>query len=59
MSYQWQVSEDAEDWVNIIGANQDSFTPDDSEVGQYLRLQVSTIDILEQKRFIILIYPQL
>ncbi|MDA9190904.1 cadherin repeat domain-containing protein, partial [Alphaproteobacteria bacterium] len=47
MSFQWQVSKDTEDWVNIIGANQDSFTPDDSEVGRYLRLQVSTRDIFE------------
>lgn len=41
---QWQISEDGSHWMIIPGAIQSSFTPRDSEVGRYLRVQISYVD---------------
>jgi len=41
---QWQISDDGSNWLIIPGAIQDSFTPRDSEVGKYLRVQISYVD---------------
>jgi len=41
---QWQISENGSNWVVIPGAIQSSFTPRDSEVGSYLRVQISYVD---------------
>lgn len=41
---QWQISEDGSNWMIIPGAIQSSFTPRDSEVGRYLRVQISYVD---------------
>ena len=41
---QWQISEDGSNWMIIPGAIQSSFTPRDSEVGKYLRVQISYVD---------------
>ena len=41
---QWQISEDGSNWLIIPGAIQSSFTPRDSEVGKYLRVQISYVD---------------
>ena len=41
---QWQISGDGGNWLIIPGAIQSSFTPRDSEVGKYLRVQISYVD---------------
>ena len=41
---QWQISENGSNWKVIPGAIQSSFTPRDSEVGSYLRVQISYVD---------------
>ena len=41
---QWQISENGSNWMVIPGAIQSSFTPRDSEVGSYLRVQISYVD---------------
>ena len=41
---QWQISEDGSNWMIIPGAIQSSFTPRDSEVGKFLRVQISYVD---------------
>ena len=41
---QWQISENGSNWMVIPGAVQSSFTPRDSEVGRYLRVQISYVD---------------
>ena len=41
---QWQISENGSNWMVIPGAVQSSFTPRDSEVGKYLRVQISYVD---------------
>jgi len=41
---QWQISSDGSNWGVIPGAIQSSFTPRDSEVGKFLRVQVSYVD---------------
>ncbi|MGB1395612.1 MAG: hypothetical protein ACPG7D_06270 [Candidatus Puniceispirillaceae bacterium] len=41
---QWQISENGSNWTVIPGAIQSSFTPRDSEVGKYLRVQISYVD---------------
>ena len=41
---QWQISENGSNWKVIPGAIQSSFTPRDSEVGRYLRVQISYVD---------------
>lgn len=41
---QWQISENGSNWMVIPGAIQSSFTPRDSEVGRYLRVQISYVD---------------
>jgi len=41
---QWQISSDGSNWGVLPGAIQSSFTPSDSEVGKFLRVQVSYVD---------------
>ena len=41
---QWQISNDGSNWGVLPGAIQSSFTPRDSEVGKFLRVQVSYVD---------------
>jgi len=41
---QWQISSDGSNWGVLPGAIQSSFTPRDSEVGKFLRVQVSYVD---------------
>jgi hypothetical protein len=41
---QWQISADGANWRVLPGAIQSSFTPRDSEVGKFLRVQVSYLD---------------
>ena len=41
---QWQLSEDGDIWLIMPGAIQPSFVPRDSEVGKYLRVQISYVD---------------
>jgi len=44
-SYQWQQSADSgTTWTNISGATLATFTPDDAQVGQLVRVQVSYLD---------------
>ncbi len=43
-NYQWQQSTDGVNWTAISGATNASFTPDDPQVGKYLRVQVSYTD---------------
>jgi len=43
-SYQWQQSSDGTTWNNIVGATNTTFTPDDPQVGQQIRVQVSYTD---------------
>ena len=43
-SYQWQQSSDGINWNNISGATSNTFIPDDPQVGQVLRVQVSYTD---------------
>ncbi len=44
LQVQWQISEDGSNWLILPGAIQPSFTPRDSEVGKYLRVQISYVD---------------
>jgi len=44
VSYQWQISDDGEAWADIPGATGLTFTPDDPEVGSYLRVVASYTD---------------
>lgn len=41
---QWQVSSEGDNWMNLTGAIQQSFTPRQRHVGQRLRVQISYID---------------
>lgn len=41
---QWQISDDGEVWLSLPGAIRPSFVPRDSEVGHYLRVQISYVD---------------
>ena len=41
---QWQISDDGDIWLSLPGAIRPSFVPRDSEVGQYLRVQISYVD---------------
>ena len=41
---QWQVSSDGDNWMNLTGAIQQSFTPRQSHVGKRLRVQISYVD---------------
>lgn len=37
---QWQVSSEGDNWMNLTGAIQQSFTPRQRHVGQRLRVQI-------------------
>jgi hypothetical protein len=41
---QWQISDDADIWLSLPGAIRPSFVPRDSEVGRFLRVQISYVD---------------
>ena len=41
---QWQISRDTKSWQSISGATQQSFTPREINVGQYLRVVISYVD---------------
>ena len=41
---QWQISRDAKNWLNLSGAVQQSFTPREIHVDQYLRVVISYVD---------------
>jgi len=41
---QWQISDDGDIWLSLPGAIRPSFVPRDSEVGRFLRVQISYID---------------
>jgi hypothetical protein len=41
---QWQISDDGDVWLSLPGAIRPSFVPRDSEVGRYLRVQISYVD---------------
>ncbi len=41
---QWQISEDGDIWLSLPGAIRPSFVPRDSEVGRFLRVQISYVD---------------
>ena len=41
---QWQISDDGDVWLSLPGAIRPSFVPRDSEVGHYLRVQISYVD---------------
>ena len=41
---QWQISRDAKNWLNLSGAVQQSFTPREVHVDQYLRVVISYVD---------------
>ena len=43
-SYQWQSSSDNSNWSDIAGATSKRFTPDDAEIGSYLRVVASYTD---------------
>ena len=38
---QWQISRDGKNWLNLSGAVQQSFTPREADVDQYLRVVIS------------------
>lgn len=44
LQVQWQISDDGSNWRILPGAIQSSFTPRDSEVGKFLRVQISYVD---------------
>jgi len=44
VSVQWQISGDDEKWMNITGAVQQSFTPQQKHVGQRLRVVINYVD---------------
>ena len=44
LNYQWQRSGDGDDWNMIIGADEDSYTLDDDDVGQQVRAVISYTD---------------
>lgn len=44
LQVQWQISDDGTNWRVLPGAIQSSFTPRDSEVGKFLRVQISYVD---------------
>ena len=48
IAYQWQVSEDGQSFTDILGAHSKSYSipVDNTQVGQYLRLKLSTLDPL-------------
>jgi hypothetical protein len=41
---QWQISRDGKSWLNLSGAVQQSFTPRETHVDQYLRVVISYVD---------------
>ena len=41
---QWQISRDSKNWLNLSGAVQQSFTPREVHVDQYLRVVISYVD---------------
>ena len=41
---QWQISDDGDVWLSLPGAIRPSFVPRDSEVGHFLRVQISYVD---------------
>ncbi len=41
---QWQISDDGDIWLSLPGAIRPSFVPRDSEVGRFLRVQISYVD---------------
>jgi hypothetical protein len=41
---QWQISRDGKNWLNLSGAVQQSFTPREAHVDQYLRVVISYVD---------------
>ena len=41
---QWQISRDSKSWLNLSGAVQQSFTPREAHVDQYLRVVISYVD---------------
>ena len=41
---QWQISRDGKSWLNLSGAVQQSFTPREAHVDQYLRVVISYVD---------------
>ncbi|RTE66722.1 DUF4347 domain-containing protein [Amphritea opalescens] len=43
-SYQWQRSTDGANWSDLAGATNATYTLDDADVGQYLRVAVSITD---------------
>ena len=43
-TYQWQSSADNSNWSDISGATSEQFTPDDAEIGSYLRVVASYED---------------
>ncbi|MBU2967019.1 hypothetical protein, partial [Amphritea atlantica] len=43
-SYQWQRSADGVNWSDLAGATNATYTLDDADVGQYLRVAVSITD---------------
>ena len=44
VSVQWQLSNNAIDWMNISGATQQSFTPRELHVGRQLRVVITYVD---------------
>ena len=44
LQVQWQISSDGTNWGVLPGAIQNRFTPRDSEVGKFLRVQISYVD---------------
>ncbi len=44
VSVQWQISNSADEWKSIAGANQQSFTPRQVHVDQRLRVVISYVD---------------
>jgi len=44
VSVQWQISGDDNKWMNITGATQQSFTPQQKHVGQRLRVMINYVD---------------
>jgi hypothetical protein len=44
VSVQWQISGESQNWMNISGATQQSFTPRELHVGKQLRVVITYVD---------------
>ncbi len=44
LNYRWQVSLDGKTWTDLIGATSSSFTPEEAQVGQFLRVRADYTD---------------